>query len=97
MVGLRANTNFVKSNKHDFQAALNKLGSINKIRSSMKTIKLEQSYSLTHKAGNLPEFYIENKLKLHQEKENIRIKQEEERIYNENKLVNKKQNTLRRT
>lgn len=85
LAGLHADTDFVKANKQDFQSSLKRLGSINKLRTSLKTIKLEHSYTTTHKKGDLPEFYIENKLKLQKEKEDERIRLEEERIYNENK------------
>jgi len=91
-VGLRADTDFVKANKNDFEAVLKRLGSINKLRTSVKTVILENSYNHAHKKGALPEFYIENKLKLQQEKENQRLQKEQERIYNENKYGNQKQN-----
>lgn len=85
LVGLKADVDFVKSNKQDFEFALKKLSSVNKIRSSLKTIKLDSSYNATYKRGDLPEFYIENKLKMQKEKEEELKKKEEERIYNENK------------
>ena len=85
LVALKADTNFVKANKNDYEAALSRLGSISKIRSSLKTIKFDNSYSTMHKKGSLPEFYLENKLKLQKEKEDELRRQEEERIYNENK------------
>ena len=85
LVSLKADTNFVNANKHDFQAALNRLGTVHKIRSSLKTIKLDNSFSINHKKGSLPEFYLENKLKLQREKEEELKRQEEERLYNENK------------
>lgn len=85
LVALKTDTNFVKSNKHDFETALKRLGSITKIRSSLKTIKFDASYNATHKQGNLPEFYIEDKLRLQKVKEEELKRQEEERIYNENK------------
>ena len=85
LVSLKADTDFVKANKFDFQAALKRLGSVTKIRSSLKTLKLDNSYSANHKKGCLPDFYIENKLKIQKEKEDELKRQEEERIYNENK------------
>lgn len=85
LTNLRADTDFVKTNKHDFDAVLKRLGSINKLRTSVKTVLLESSFNAVHKRGALPDFYVENKLKLQQDKENVRMQREQERLYNENK------------
>ena len=90
MVGLKADVNFVKSNKKDFQIALRRLGSTNKLRSSLKTVRLQESYISNYKIGSLPKFYVENNLKLQQTKDEEVKRREEEQFYNENKYNKQK-------
>jgi len=85
LVGLHACTNFVKANKNDFEAALKRLGSINKMKASIKTALIAQSYESAYKQGVLPDFYVQDKARLAQEKENARAQAELERTHNENK------------
>lgn len=48
-------------------------------------MKLDYSYNKNHRKGNLPEFYMEDKLRRQREKEEENRKKEEERLYHENK------------
>lgn len=85
LVGLHACTNFVQANMSDFQAALKRFGSINKLKASVKTAIVSQSFALSHKQGQLPEFYAKDKARLLADKENARAQAEYERIQEENK------------
>ena len=85
LIGLSSNINFVRANKRDYSKAQQRYTSVNQKYRSMKTVKLENSFTKSHITGTLPRFYEENKRREQQRLREQQEREEAERIANQKK------------